>query len=230
MPDEEHPGQEDAKKNSWLALLVVGYAGVVHLVDTLAVYDSPLTTPWGVFQWRFSCGFDLFKFIFWFVIPFVFSLRRMDWGYFGLKRWRRIDLMLLLGLVFIGLGAVLVTQHIPALRALYPSLGRLSPEDKWDIAQTRLIWTASWLIGWEFLHRYVLVTSLRRPVPVLLIVPLVEGLYHVGQKPAAWLEALGMVALSVLFCAWTLRRRNIGLPFLAHLFIELELLAFQLLL
>jgi hypothetical protein len=56
-------------------------------------------------------------------------------------------------------------------------------------------------------------------------VPLIEALYHVVQnKPA--LECLGVAAMSLVFTFWVVRRRNALLPFLGHLVIELELIAF----
>ena len=55
--------------------------------------------------------------------------------------------------------------------------------------------------------------------------PVSEGVYHL-QKTL--LEALGMVALSVVLTYWARKRANVLLPFLVHLAIELELLAFLL--
>jgi membrane protease YdiL (CAAX protease family) len=59
-----------------------------------------------------------------------------------------------------------------------------------------------------------------------LLVPLAEGVYHL-QKP--WPEMLGMVAFSLIATQWTLRRDNMLLPLLVHLAIEIELVAFMLL-
>ena len=59
----------------------------------------------------------------------------------------------------------------------------------------------------------------------LTIIPALEGGYHViQQKPL--LECLGMTALSVALTLWTLRRKNSLLPFLGHLIIEVELVAY----
>ena len=53
---------------------------------------------------------------------------------------------------------------------------------------------------------------------------IIEGLYHL-QK--ALPEMGGMVVFSLIVTPWSMRRRNLLLPFLAHLLIELENLAFM---
>ena len=119
--------------------------------------------------------------------------------------------------------AMLLIPMVPSLKATYG--GFAAPGQ----AVGHLTWTLSWLIGWEFLHRYVLLTHLdaRWPNWGWLVIPFVEGAYHfVQQKP--WPETLGMVALSLVVTSWARRRRNVLLPFLAHLAIELELIVFLL--
>ncbi|MCC6490869.1 MAG: CPBP family intramembrane metalloprotease, partial [Candidatus Hydrogenedentes bacterium] len=81
---------------------------------------------------------------------------------------------------------------------------------------------------WEFLHRYFLVRpfSARWPRYGWLVVPVSEGAYHLQKH---WTEMILMVAFSVALTWWTVRRKNALLPFLAHLFVEVELIAFMVL-
>ena len=209
--------------------LVLIYTAVVLGIDMLALYGCHWGLDWrNCFAWRLSTGFDLYKFITWFVIPFAVSFRWMDWGYFGIKRWQRRDVYILVSLAGAGILAMLVIPFVPSLHATYPGWSRFPAITRWHLATGHLVWTFSWLIGWEFLHRYTLARTLaaRWPHYGWLIVPLFEGLYHL-QK--ALPEAAGMVVFSLFVTRWSLQRRNVLLPFLAHLFIELENLAFLLL-
>jgi membrane protease YdiL (CAAX protease family) len=54
-----------------------------------------------------------------------------------------------------------------------------------------------------------------------MLVPLAEGGYHL-LKP--WPETLAMVAFSVVMTQYALRRKNLVIPFLAHLAVELFLI------
>jgi membrane protease YdiL (CAAX protease family) len=230
-------------------VLVFAYIAVVLTVDTLAVSRVKTPIDWSMFQWFLpkSLAFlertlglhldflkqiwmsrlDVFKLLFWFVIPFVFCLRHMDWGALGIRGWKRMDYIILAVLAVLGLGAVFLIPHVPQLRYIYASLAEASPEQKWIAFRGQLVWVASWLIGWEFLHRYVLLRQAQRLWPVWgwLLVPFSEGVYHL-QKPA--LEALGMVVFSIILTQWAIRRKNVLLPFLAHLIIEVELILFLL--
>ncbi len=212
----------------WLpTLLIVGYAIAVLAIDALATSNAKFGFDWGVFRCRLRNGFDVYKFLAWFAIPFVCSLPRMDWGYFGFKRWKRRDIYLLLVMAALGLVAVLAIPLFPGLRSLYRGLGEYPWARKWQYSKQTLLWTFSWLVGWEFLHRYFLLTHVHKRWPRFgwLIIPLFEGVYHL-QKPL--IEAFGMALFSLLLTQWTVRRRNALLPGLAHLIVELELLAFRL--
>ncbi|MBI5094451.1 MAG: hypothetical protein HZB26_18695 [Candidatus Hydrogenedentes bacterium] len=217
------------------AVLVLTYAAVILLVDTLAAFAAsgrpirgvPIPHFFVVFRWQFPNGFDLFKFLFWFLIPFLWSLPSLDWRYFGLGRWKRVDRILFPVFLAVGLLSLTLIPHIPSLRSTYHGMGYLSATQKWQYAQIQLLWTLSWLLGWEFLHRYALLRSVAAAWPRFgwLLVPLAEGLYHLQKPP---LEALGMVVFSVLACRWTMSRKNILLPFGVHLAIELGLVAYLL--
>lgn len=176
-------------------------------------------------QWQ---SFDLFKFAFWLALPLVFCVPRMEWAWLGVRRMRGRDWLGLLLIAAAGVGAMALIPLISELRQTYSRMSFLTGATRWEHLQSQLVWLLSWLLGWEFLHRYVLLRSawalsLRHG---WWLVPLAEGLYHL-QKPL--LEATGMVALSVVLTQWTMRRRTLLPALLAHLLIELELLAYQLL-
>ena len=220
---------ENPSRRPWgLLVVAVVYTGAVLLIDTLATHGSQTPIDWGWFRWGGGSGFDGFKFVAWLVVPFVIVVRRMDWGCFGLGRWKRTDWLLLGGLAVAGGLAMAVVAMSDTLRSTYPSMAGAAFAEKLRFLTYNLLWLLSWLIGWEFLHRYFLLKPLsaRWPKWGWLMVPISEGVYHL-QKPA--LETLGMVAFSLVLTYWAMKRRNATLPFLAHLIIELELLAFMLL-
>lgn len=220
---------DEHKRPSHLLLgLVAGYVLAVLLVDTLAALEVQTPIDWRVFSWTSDNGFDWFKFVTWFVVPFLVSLRGMDRGYFGVARWKRWDWALLIGLGAVGLVAVLTINVFPSLREYYPSYSELPWSQKWEIVGRGMLWTFSWLIGWEFLHRYFLLRpfAARWPRYGWLLVPLSEGAYHLQKAP---LEAAAMFVFSLILTAWALRRRNALLPFLAHLVIEIEVVLFMVL-
>jgi len=213
-------------RDALLLILVIVYVAAVLAIDTLAVHGKTWPVDWRFFQWR-AYSADLFKFIAWFVVPFLVCLPRMDWGYLGVKRWRRFDLYVLAGLAAAGALAVAVIPLFPSLRATYPSMAGYAAAAKWSYAGHNLLWILSWLLGWEFLHRYFLLTPLVKHAPRYgwLLIPVSEGLYHLQKPP---LEAAGMVLASLAITYWALKRRNALLPFLAHFMIEIELVAFRL--
>jgi len=220
---------EHTFRKPWgLLVVAVVYAAAVLLIDTLASRGSQAPIDWSWFRWGGGGGFDTFKFVAWLVAPFAIVVWRMDWGYFGFGRWKRTDWILLGGLALVGALAMAVVAMSPTLRATYPSMAGAAVAEKWRFVTFNLLWLLSWLIGWEYLHRYFLLKPLSICLPRWgwLIVPIFEGVYHL-QKPA--LETVGMVAISLVLTYWAMKRRNVVLPFLAHLIIELELLAFVLL-
>ncbi len=209
--------------------MVVAYVIVVLGVDTLAALGLDWPLRWSWFQWQGRNGFDLFKFIFWFVVPFLCCVPRMDWDWFGIKRWKRIDAILLALLVACCVGAVLLVPYLPGVRDYYRQFGgALSAAQKWNFFIFHLVWTFSWLIGWEFLHRYALLRRADAAWPRFgwLLVPLSETLYHLQKPP---IEAAGMALFALVATAWTRNRRNMLAPFIAHLAIEIALGLFLLL-
>ena len=94
-----------------------------------------------------------------------------------------------------------------------------------------MIFTASTLTGWEFLHRAFLLMGLRyalaerEGVPertaTLVAVAVVwafEVVFHFIKPP---LEALGLLVGSPLLSWLALRTRSIWVPFLVHLLVEI---------
>lgn len=236
------------------AVAALVYVGVVLALDTLASYASGAYAhgrgyPFDVLDrflihacrfsflgfhvdfrylhWQNRSGFDWFKFIFWFLVPLVWSLRTFDVGYFGLRRWRWVDWYLFPSLAALGVLSLALIPFIPSLHATYSGLGRAPWAYKWYFARYDVVWTLSWITGWEFMHRYFLLGRVAARWPRLgwILVPVMEGLYHLQKPP---LEACGMVVFSIVACRWTLSRKNILLPFGAHLAIELGLLAYLL--
>jgi hypothetical protein len=206
-------------------------------VDTLVALRVEWPLSWVSLDWQLSntfpslrgtpwAAFDLFKFVFWFLIPFAACLPGMNWGYLLRGPWKRWDLGLVLALAVLGMGVMFLIPLVPALKATYLGHGTLTPEQKVRLFLGAMAWNASWLIGWEFLHRYLLLGAARKAWPRLgwLLVPLSETLYHL-QKPG--LEALGMMAFSIVLTLWCMRRGNWLLGFLVHLIIEVELLIFM---
>lgn len=238
------------------ACLALIYVVVVLLVDTLAMQRvgtpidwkdllwhprdlfralwqllKPLGVPLESLSWlQFPAArtFDLSKFCFWLVIPFLFCIPRMDWSWLGFRRMKGRDWLILAMIISAGVAAMSVIPLVPELSRIYPRLTYLPASARWDYFQGQLFWILSWLIGWEFLMRYVLLRSSLTILPAWgwWLVPVVEGIYHL-QKPL--LEAGGMFALSVVLTYWTLHRRTLMPALMAHLLIEFELLAYQLL-
>jgi len=226
-------------------LLVILYVTVVLGVDSLAALHYYWPWEWAVFRWSFQDlfalmgllelgqsiaqtplgDFDVFKFLFWFLLPMAFCLRSMDWGWVGFQRWKRLDLFLLAGFLVLAMAAILVIPLFPSLRNTYPSLRELSASQKLTIFYGKTLWTLSWFVGWEFLHRYFLLRQVHARWPRFgwLLVPLSETIYHL-QKPLP--ETVGMALFSVVATRWTLWRRNMLLPFLVHLGVELALWLF----
>ncbi len=235
-------GAPSPKVSTSLFAAIVAYVALVLTVDALASLGAAWPFDWGWFQWRLDAPFralglavpawtrrtpadgaDLFKLLFWFVIPFCLCLPRMEWSWFSPRQWRRLDWLLLAAMTALGGAAVLSIRCIPALRETYSGMSDLPWALRRGYGMSHLVWVAAWLPGWEFLHRYVLLRAimLRLPKWGWLLVPLSEGLYHL-QKP--WIEALGMVLFSLALTWWSMKRRSLLLPFVAHLYIELLLI------
>lgn len=235
----------------WRLAWVLAYVITVLVVDTLAtqrvhfLIDWQWLRPWpaDVAAWLWQLGVpndaiawlrdaaiqrvEVFDVLFWFLLPLLLCLRGMDWGALGLRRITRNDWLLLAGIAAAGFAAMWVIPQVPSLENYYSSLAYYSDEQKWDYAARNILWVLSWLIGWEFLHRYVLLRGALVHFPRWgwLLVPLSEGIYHLQKPP---LEAAAMVVFSLFLTRWAMRRNAILAPFLAHFIIEVDLLIFRL--
>jgi membrane protease YdiL (CAAX protease family) len=224
----------------------VAYVAIVLVYDTFVTLGDVRTINWAVFAWRpahlaellqpflgrgltqwlhapLLREFDLFKLTAWGVIPFLLCLWRLDTGWFGMGRWKRSDRTLLIACCVLAVAAVGLVRLVPQLAEIYPAAPR-----GWTFSKRLilfgggLLWVASWLPAWEFLHRYFLLRRVSADFPKYgwLVVPLSETLYHLHKPP---LETAGMLVFSLLATWWTLKRRNLLLPLLVHLVVEVAL-------
>jgi hypothetical protein len=216
-----HPGGGN-KNVIWIIL----YVALVLGVDTLAYEEVHWLIDWTLFRWVWG-DVEVFKLVFWLFIPLAFSWKNFDRGWYGLARWQAADLILLLTLAALGGLVLMLVPLIPELREGYTGVGGMSAEIKREFVIGLAIWNLSWLPAWEFLMRYVLLrtATARWPRFGWWLVPLVEGIYHL-QKSLP--EALAAVAFSAVLTYWAFTRRNGLLPLVAHLIIEIELVALML--
>lgn len=212
------------KSKTYLILL---YVALVLGVDTFAYLEIRWPFDWSVFTWVWG-DVDLFKLTFWLAIPFAFCWRNFDRSWYSTARWRAGDVILLIALAGLGGLTLLAIPLFPELRDDYMGIGELSPQVKREFVIGIGIWTLTWLFGWEFLLRYVLLrsASARWPRFGWWLVPVAEGLYHL-QK--AWPETIAALGFSIVLTYWAYQRRNGLLPLVAHLIVEIELIALMLL-
>lgn len=234
--DDTPPAATSEEVRELVALVV--YSIVIDVVDNLATMDvvhyldfgfmggSVVTIPWGRLSGHLPCGFDVGKFLLWLVIPLALTWKTLDRGWFDPRRMTRRDGAFLGGLLLLGIGAMFLIPHFPELRETYPSLAGLDAARRLQFFGMFLLWTLSWLVGWEFLYRYVLLTRIARlwPGRAWVLIPVLEFVAHL-QKPM--LEAAGMFAFSMVLTPWVLRRRCVVPAFLAHLQVELALVVFM---
>jgi hypothetical protein len=242
-----------------VAGLLIAYVVAVLLVDTLATQHVKWPFAWDVFIWKprtiapalaamlpdaawthhfiafiqspRASNFDLFKVTFWFVVPVLFTLPWMDWAAVGTRRWKGRDWALLAFAAVAGMGAMFLIPHLPGVSDYYQAPKGITSSQKLSLFLGYNAWTASWLPGWEFLHRYVLLAALAVFFPrgtkgwfmVPLVVATSEMAYHL-VKP--WPETLAMFGFGFLATAWAYQRSNMLLPFIAHWMIELSLVLF----
>lgn len=230
------------------ALCAILYVAAALGVDTLAFYEVEFIIDWSIFKWlgkdlinllhdagltTIANGltrtpfhnFDIFKFLVWLVLPVLACAPWMDWRAWGFSRWKRVDWYLLGGLCIGSIGLVMLIPWLPGVSDMYRPAD-LPARDKVLGVTAYLIWTLSWLPGWEFLHRYLLLRSLQRLEIRFewLIVPVVEALYHL---PKHFLEMAGMFLFGLLATRWVNLRGSWMLPLLVHLAIEVALAMFM---
>lgn len=203
-------------------LLILAYVALVLGVDALAYLEAAWPFEWKIFRWVWG-DVEIFKLLFWLFIPLAFCWKHFDRGWYGFARWRTADVILLITLCGLGGLLLLTVPLFPELRDGYTGVSELSPSVKREFLVGITVWSLTWLPGWEFLLRYVLLRAVSAQWPRFgwWLVPLAEGLYHL-QK--AWPEVIVAVLFSIVLSYWALKRRNGLLPFIAHLIIEIELI------
>lgn len=199
--------------------------------DTVHAVVRTLRLPEALFSWLYTGpmqSFDWFKFIFWLIVPVIVSWRTLVWSAFSVRRWKKLDVVILGMIAFAGLFAMAAIVIVPELQATYPGVGSWPADQQRLFVLAQLAWMISWLPGWEFMHRYFLLDRVTLTWPFFgwLLLPIFEGAYHL-QKPG--IEAVAMVFFSVLLTRWAMKRANVLLPFCAHLIIEVELVLAMLL-
>jgi hypothetical protein len=207
-------------------LAILAYVAVVLGVDALVYLNVRWPFDWQLFDWVWG-DIDLFKLIFWLLIPLAFSWRTLDRGWFGFARWRIADVILLITIAGFGFLVLMGLLLFPETRQAYTGISELSPSVKREFLIGISIYTLVWLPAYEFLLRYVMLRAVSAQWPRFgwWLVPLGEGLYHLQKTlPEVVIATLFGMVLSY----WVSRRRNGLMAFLAHLAIEIELIILML--
>jgi len=123
------------------------YAAAALAIDFAATHSVQTPINWRVFHWQLDNGFDVYKFLAWFAVPFILNIRNIQVSYFTFAHWRKID-WILLGLV-VGVGAIIMVliPYFPSARQLYGSRAHLNMAAKWSYFRYQFLWILSWLIG-----------------------------------------------------------------------------------
>jgi hypothetical protein len=207
--------------------LTVTYVSLVLGLD-IAVENGWLppvvyATLRGLHLCRGPSGFDWLKFVLWFAVPALWLLRSGD-GVGYCLRGTKVEWTLQGGVVVASCLAMFVVASTSELSTYY--LGGLPQArlERWQYVQRQLLWTLSWLPGYELLMRRLL---LRRAAMLgrwsIALVAMLEFIYHL-QKPM--LEAVAALGFSVALSIWVRRRPTSVHPLLAHLWVELVLIGF----
>jgi hypothetical protein len=218
-------GKQQQTGHTAYAIMMLLYAVFALTVDSLATNHTRWVIDWSIFYWRLKNGFEMSTAILWLGIPVLLMWRDLDLRVFTFGRWKKTDAWLLIALMLAGACGVYLIKFIPVLNQYYQPQSHLSSAMKWSYALSNLIWLSSWLIGWEFLHRVFLMQYLQAVLGKIgpCFIPGFEFLFHL-QKSIP--EAIGMLLLSIVLTWWSYKRKNVLLPFLAHLSIEVTLLAY----
>jgi membrane protease YdiL (CAAX protease family) len=215
------------KTGAYIALF---YVLLVYGLDSLQHANLALAAALGIDTSFLSAtgpyGFEYFKFIAWLVIPAMVAAPTIDKRYFSNERWRRSDYYILLALIGAGLLTVALARFIPSVASYYHATGDWSLDFKVAESLRKLVWICSWLIGWEFLHRYVLLVTFKQAWPRYgwMLIPILEVFYHIlQQKPGVELVFVGIGG--VLLTYWAVRRRNTLLPLIVHFVIDVVFFA-----
>ncbi len=197
-------GLDVARSRGWLPSDVRGALRQLHLVID-------------------PSGFDWYKFVTWLVVPVLVTWLRAERVTYSFTATRCE--WLLLGAVTVGsCAAMSVVASTSELSSVYLSPAPGDWNQRWSHASRQLLWTLSWLPGYEFMLRRVLLQRASMlGLGSVVLVAVLEFVYHL-QKPL--LEAYAALLFSVGLSVWTRRRPTSALPLLAHLSVELVLIGF----
>ncbi len=223
-----------------LAIPIIIYTIAVLIIDLLTTFNIHFIFNWGILNIDLShvlnkiplfknslfsflfINFDLIKFFLWLIIPIVVFNRAVDFYWFSFKSWKKNDYLILLMLSILCVASLAFVVLFPTLSSYYHGFKTLPSNQKVIIFFQQIFWIISWLLGWEFLNRHLLLRACLRlnKKYAWILVPIVETAYHI---PKPFLEMLGMAIFSIFACVWTIRKENNLMAFLCHLFIELGL-------
>lgn len=225
-------------RNVWVVII---YVVLVLGLDTLGMYhykygfaawfNWPMVVrqlfyhfpiPWATYMQPLLSSFNVYKFVFWFVIPVLWCWRGMDWKAWNKERWTKLERRLLkVSIVILPLSMFLI-PYIPGINQYYHGMNRGGGID-WAAAFLMLLWTLAWLPGWEFMHRYLLLGAVHKKWPNWgwLLVPISEFVYHLQKPP---MEAVLMFAFGLVLTWYAVKRENFRFPFFMHLIVELSLI------
>lgn len=224
-----------------LPIFIIIYTVLILSIDLLITFNTHFFFSWGIFNITLSDilakvpvikgsifilffeNFDLYKFFFWLIVPFIIFNKFIDFKWLSIKYWQRQDYIIFLLFCFLCLSSLVFVILSPTLRMYYPGMGLLPTKQKIIFFLQQFFWIISWLPGWEFLNRHLLLRACRQISKGYgwLGVTLVETLYHIYK---AMLEILGMFVFSVIACIWSQRRENNLMAFFCHLIIEIGLI------
>ncbi|HOV34068.1 MAG TPA: hypothetical protein PLX23_11985 [Candidatus Hydrogenedens sp.] len=223
-----------------LAISIIIYTISVLIIDLLATFNIHFIFNWGIFNIDLSyilnkipafrnslfsflfIDFDLRKFFLWLIIPIIIFNKAVDFYWFSFKSWKKNDYFILLGVSILCVASLVFVILSPTLSSYYLGFKTLPFNQKVIIFFQQIFWIISWLLGWEFLNRHLLLRACLRlnKKYAWIFVPIVETVYHIHK---AFLEMIGMSMFSIFACLWTIRKENNLLAFLCHLLIELGL-------
>jgi membrane protease YdiL (CAAX protease family) len=214
------------------AVVLAVWVGLVLGQEAWATLDPAMRIPWLVVSQSVGADLELFPWLTWGLLPALFAYRRhgrwLDARWFGVARWTPGDWRGLGVVAVIAAISLLVIPLVPSLQENYRTLASQGPvgdaEKARYFAQT-LLWVLTWLPLWELMTRGMLLPFLDRAFPRhgWLVVPALETTFHL-VKP--WPEAVGMLAFSLVATRWVRARRNLLLPFLAHLAFEIAVFGY----
>lgn len=233
--------ETETKTSSLLPIIIIIYSISVLYIDLLITFNTHFFFSWGILNFRLSevlfklptlkhytfitvfDNFDLYKFIFWLILPFILFNKFIDFKWFSIKNWQKHDYIVFLSFCLLCLFSLIFVILSPTLRMFYPGTGDIPTSQKIQFFLQQFFWIISWLPGWEFLNRHLLLRACRQLSrgSGWFFVPIVETLYHIF-KPM--LEIFGMFIFSIVACIWSQKRENNLMAFFCHSIIEIGLI------